>query len=92
MQAREGSSPDCSRVEACAAADGSWRSDRDPNGPRPFTGSVERSLSREIERDPAEHGAAQNIFCVRFDRKPPYAERHERRDGPIAAIITDSIF
>jgi len=34
----------------------SWRSDRDPNGPRPLAGLVERSLGREIERDPAWRG------------------------------------
>jgi hypothetical protein len=34
----------------------SWRSDRDPNGPRPLAESVERSLGREIERDPAGRG------------------------------------
>ena len=41
----------------------SWRSDRDPNGPRPFVGSVERSLDREIERDPRQaRGAAQYLM------------------------------
>jgi hypothetical protein len=55
-----GSSPDCFRRgsgrSVCRRC--SWRSDRDPNGPRPLTGSVERSLGREIERAPARSGVA----------------------------------
>jgi hypothetical protein len=34
----------------------SWRSDRDPNGPRWLAGSVERSPGREMERDPLAAG------------------------------------
>ena len=41
-----------------------WWSDRNPNGPRPFAGSVERSLGREIERDSAGCGGRPNIFCL----------------------------
>jgi hypothetical protein len=62
------------------------RSDRiGRRGFRSSTGSVERSIAREIKRDPADAGGRPNIFCVRFDRKPPHAKEHERRDGPGAA-------
>ena len=35
---------------------------RNPNGPGPLAGSVERSFGHEIERDPAGRGAAQISF------------------------------
>jgi hypothetical protein len=38
----------------------------------------------EIERDPAELAGAAELSWVCFDRKPPCAEGHERRDGPPA--------
>src|SRR5580704_1351851 len=40
----------------------SWRSDRDPNGPRPLAGSVERLLGREIERNPRQARGRPNIL------------------------------
>jgi hypothetical protein len=59
-------------------------------GPRPLAGSVERSVGREIERDPAERGGRPNIFRVCFDRKPPYVEGHGRRDGPTRDMSINS--
>jgi len=44
------------------------------NGPRPFAGSVERSLGREIERDPARRGGRLNILGC-FDRKNPMSRK-----------------
>jgi hypothetical protein len=59
---------------ACAAG---VLAERDPNGPRPIAGSVERSLGREKERAPASSGVAPYIRpqlsgvekYVRFYRK-----------------------
>jgi hypothetical protein len=44
----------------------SWRSDRNPNGPKPLADSVERSLGREIERDPRQARGAAQISYVCF--------------------------
>ena len=45
----------------------SWRSDRDPNGPRPLAGSVERSLGREIERDPPRRRGRPDRVCSKLN-------------------------
>jgi hypothetical protein len=65
MQARQGSSPDClRRGSGRSVCCRSWRSDRNPNGPRPLAGSVAVAWPRDRARPRRTRGPPKYLLSA----------------------------